>query len=196
MAFVKKYAWIGLFIVVAAFLLFKSSYSHSSSEEKPEFIPSSNKSQAETVVENTNEESESGIFVDVKGEVKSPGVYQVKAGQRVDDVIAMAGGLTHAADPASVNLAQKLQDEMVILVSSRQQEGGTGQISNQTAKLRINQATAEEIETLQGIGPSKAAAIVQYREEEGPFTSKEDLLNVGGIGEKTLEAISEKIQVP
>ncbi|MFQ3542707.1 ComEA family DNA-binding protein [Halobacillus rhizosphaerae] len=196
MTFVKKYAWIALLIVVAAFLVFKSSDTHSTLEEEPEFIPSSNKAEAETAVENTNEESKSSIFVDVKGEVKSPGVYQVKAGQRVDDVLAMAGGMTHDADPASVNLAQKLQDEMVILVSSSQQEAGTGELSSQMDKLRINQATAEEIESLQGIGPSKAAAIVQYREEEGPFKSKEDLLNVGGIGEKTLEAISENIQVP
>ncbi|ARI76999.1 helix-hairpin-helix domain-containing protein [Halobacillus mangrovi] len=144
---------------------------------------------------------ETGIKVDVKGEVSEPGVYEVKSDMRVDDVIQLAGGMTDKADPSSVNLAQKLIDEMVIHVYSSElvlSDGASekSQSPNPNGQVVLNQATVEEIQTLNGIGPSKAEAIIQYRQENGPFQTVDDLLKVSGIGEKTIETIKEDIRVP
>jgi competence protein ComEA len=138
------------------------------------------------------------VFIDIKGEVKQPGVYEMKAQDRVIDAIKTAGGFTANADQSHVNLAQKLQDEMVIEVIANNEDSAISTTlgAATTEKININQATAEEIEELNGIGPSKAAAIIQYREENGMFKQMEDLLNVSGIGEKTLEAIQDDIQIP
>ncbi|WP_245745182.1 helix-hairpin-helix domain-containing protein [Lentibacillus persicus] len=137
------------------------------------------------------------VMVDVKGEVTSPGVYEIASDSRVNDVIQMAGGFTNEADKTMVNLAQKVQDEMVILIPETGSEAsGSITQSNGDGKVRINYAEQSEIETLNGIGPSKAEAIIQYREENGLFKSEEDLLNVPGVGEKTLESLQEDIQVP
>ncbi|MGI8316079.1 helix-hairpin-helix domain-containing protein [Halobacillus mangrovi] len=162
---------------------------------------------ASSKIEKSNEKTipdsseENGIKVDVKGEVNQPGVYEVKSEMRVDDVIQLAGGMTDKADPSSVNLAQKLIDEMVIHVYSSESVTSDGasekpRIPNSNDQVVLNQATVEEIQTLNGIGPSKAEAIIQYRQENGPFKTVEDLVNVSGIGEKTIENIKEDIRVP
>ncbi|WP_430785141.1 helix-hairpin-helix domain-containing protein [Virgibacillus flavescens] len=142
------------------------------------------------------EETQSPInmFVDVKGEVRNPGVYTIKKDSRVEDVINLAGGFTKQADQTVVNLAQKVHDEMIIAVpkAGETRESATGN----TTKINLNYASQEEIEQLNGIGPSKAQAIIQYREETGLFQKIEDVLNVPGIGEKTLENMKENIQIP
>ncbi|AUJ26207.1 ComEA family DNA-binding protein [Virgibacillus dokdonensis] len=141
----------------------------------------------------------SSIYVDIKGEVKNPGVYEMDAEERVIDAIETAGGFTNNANESLVNLAQKVHDEMVIDVLPVG-DNGTPALTNRqhtdTSKIRINQATVEEIEALNGIGPAKAEAIVQYRDEKGHFQQIEDLLEVSGIGEKTLESLEDDIQVP
>ncbi|KGX93560.1 competence protein ComE [Pontibacillus halophilus JSM 076056 = DSM 19796] len=139
------------------------------------------------------------FYVDVKGEVVKPGVYEASLGDRVQDVINRAGGIKETGNPYSVNLAQKVVDEMVILVTNQEESTGqreAGSPSSQDGKVRINQATQEELETLPGIGPSKASAILQHREEHGPFKKVEDLLEVSGIGESTLQNIQESVQLP
>ncbi|MEC5422192.1 helix-hairpin-helix domain-containing protein [Virgibacillus sp. C22-A2] len=144
------------------------------------------------------DQEEINVVVDIKGEVKTPGVYQVEIDFRVNDVIQIAGGFTEDADESQVNLAQKVQDEMIILIPKK---GETEELNNSpnnngSAKLRLNYATQEELEGLNGIGPSKAQAIIQYREENGLFRTIEDLLKVSGIGQKTLENIRDSIQLP
>ncbi|CDQ39590.1 MULTISPECIES: helix-hairpin-helix domain-containing protein [Virgibacillus] len=136
------------------------------------------------------------MVVDVKGEVNKPGVYEMEEEDRVINAIEIAGGFTEEADQTQVNLAQRIQDEMVISVVKEGDTEAQTLSVNEKDKLHLNQATLEEIEALNGIGPTKAEAIVQYREENGLFKSVEDLLNVSGIGEKTLEAFQEDIQVP
>lgn len=148
-----------------------------------------------------NEESlpeHSTIIVDVKGEVVQPGIYEIDTDSRIHDVIELAGGFSDEADQTHVNLAQKVQDEMMIIVPKiGESVSVTGtNTSADTGQVRINYATQEEIETLSGIGPSKAQAIIQFRDEHGFFNSVEDLLQISGIGEKTLENIKEDIQVP
>lgn len=148
------------------------------------------------------------IMLDIKGGVKKPGVYKIDADARVNDAIMLAGGFTKDADEAQINLAQKVQDEMVINVpylsensdsstvqtTEQSSSGSTGNTSNQ--KVNINQATQEELESLSGIGPSKASAIIQYRDEHGMFQTVEELMEIPGIGEKTLDNIRDAIQVP
>ncbi|MBU8905618.1 helix-hairpin-helix domain-containing protein [Desertibacillus haloalkaliphilus] len=156
----------------------------------------------EDTVETDEEEvvEEVSIVIDIKGAVSSPGVYEMHSGQRVFDVIEQAGGLLTEANEAKINLAAKLQDEMVIYVpeigeDSEQVEVVTAvaEASDEGNKVRINSATTEELERLPGVGPAKAAAILSFREENGSFTTADELLQVSGIGEKSLEQMKEQI---
>lgn len=164
-------------------------------EEVPpqEIVQVSSESSSEDL---SSKELEQGqLIVDVKGEVKQPGVYEMAADTRVKDVIKRAGGFTGEADQYEINLAQKLFDEMILIVPKLGEENTSNTVIK-SSKVRINYATVEEIQKLPGIGPSKAKAIVEYRDEIGYFQSAQDLLNVPGIGEKTLESLLEEIQIP
>lgn len=154
-------------------------------------------SSENTMEENQQEQISTIAVVDVKGAIRKPGVYEMDMESRVNDVIQMAGGFSENANQTQVNLAQKVQDEMIIVVPTEGEEVQTsGEMGGGTGAIRINYATQEEIETLNGIGPSKAQAIIQYRDEHGLFRTVEDLLEVSGIGEKTLENLRDDIQVP
>ena len=142
---------------------------------------------------------ETVIFVDIKGEVKKPGVYQMKVGDRVKDAIDAAGGLTAEADSQKVNLAQKVEDQMVIVVPKVGEEaeaipaGATSKEVAKEGKVNINTATVEELKTLKGVGEKKAEAIIEYRKKNGSFKTKEDLMKVRGIGKKLFESFEERI---
>ena len=156
-----------------------------------------------TVLAEKTEESttqEAVIFVDIKGEVKKPGVYQMKAGDRVKDAIDAAGGLTAEADSQKVNLAQRVEDQMVIVVPKIGEEGdaaipagATSKEATKEGKVNINTATVEELKTLKGVGEKKAEAIIEYRKKNGSFKTKEDLMKVRGIGKKLFESFEERI---
>lgn len=151
------------------------------------------------------------FVIDVKGAVAYPGVYALTEDERIMDAIEMAGGYTEHADPSLINHAQKLQDEMVIYIPKVGEEmnetigqpiqmpqtssNSTSASVNSSGKVNINQATESELTTLPGIGPSKAAAIIQHRTEVGTFQTVEDLKSVSGIGEKTFEQLKELIDV-
>lgn len=141
---------------------------------------------------------EAPLIVDVKGAVVSPGVYELQPGARVQDAIQAAGGLLKDAEDRAVNLALKVQDEMSIYVPAA---GEAPAIPEQAAtsggdgKININTADETELATLPGIGPSKAAAIIAYRTEQGLFGKPEDLTNVPGIGDKTFENLKESVTV-
>ena len=142
---------------------------------------------------------ETVIFVDIKGEVKKPGVYQMKAGDRVKDALDAAGGLTEEADSQKVNLAKRLEDQMVIVVPKVGEEaeeipaGETRNEATKEGKVNINTATVEELKTLKGVGEKKAEAIIEYRKKNGSFQTKEDLMKVRGIGKKLFESFQERI---
>ena len=152
---------------------------------------------AEKTEENTT--LEAVIFVDIKGAVKKPGVYQMKAGDRVKDAIDAAGGLTAEADSQKVNLAQRVEDQMVIVVPKVGEEaeaipaGATSKEASKEGKVNINTATVEELKTLKGVGEKKAEAIIEYRKKNGSFQTKEDLMKVRGIGKKLFESFQERI---
>ncbi|WYP27905.1 helix-hairpin-helix domain-containing protein [Alkalihalobacillus sp. FSL W8-0930] len=150
---------------------------------------------------------ESSIMVDVKGAVIQPGIYELEPQSRVIDAINAAGGLSEDGDANQLNFAMILQDEMQIYAPAEGEEmsgmlsqnigsASTQQDSQSAGPLvNINTALEAELETLNGVGPSKSASIIAYREENGPFTTIEDLMNVSGIGEKSFEKLKAEITV-
>ena len=152
---------------------------------------------AEKIEASTTQETV--IFVDIKGAVKNPGVYQMKVGDRVKDAIDAAGGLTEEADSQKVNLAKRLEDQMAIVVPKVGEEaeeipaGETRKEATKEGKVNINTATVEELKTLKGVGEKKAEAIIEYRKKNGSFQTKEDLMKVRGIGKKLFESFQERI---
>jgi competence protein ComEA len=143
------------------------------------------------------------IMVDVKGAVRHPGVYTVEEGDRLIDAITAAGGYLPDADSRLLNHAMKLTDELLVyvpLVGEEPLEGGMSLVVQQNPQNTdglININTADEIllMTINGIGPAKASAIINYREEHGPFISPESIMDVSGIGQKTFEKLEHQITV-
>jgi competence protein ComEA len=140
------------------------------------------------------------LLVDVAGWVRHPGVYEFAGGARVIDAIEAAGGARPGAQLESLNLAAPLVDGTQILVVRQGQEapapvGGSGGGAVAGGLVNVNTATAAELEVLPGVGEVIAQAIVDHRTENGPFTSVDQLLDVSGIGDATLEDIRELVTV-
>lgn len=148
------------------------------------------------------------IKVDVKGAVKSPGIFTAQAGDRVIDLISSAGSFTEKADTDKVNFAQIIEDQMVIYVPEigEEDKGNLENIQVGTSDdavtkgtsgglVNLNTATQEDLQTLTGIGPSKADAILEYRETVGKFKEVDELKQVTGIGDKTFERLRDSISV-
>ncbi|HEX6009028.1 MAG TPA: ComEA family DNA-binding protein [Actinomycetota bacterium] len=139
------------------------------------------------------------ILVDVAGWVRRPGVYEFAEGARVIDAIDAAGGARPGAVLSSLNLAAPLVDGTQVLVPKESQSAPTTETetgtSGATGLVNVNSATNAELETLPGIGEVLAQAIVDHRTENGPFTSVEQLVDVSGIGDATLENIRELVTV-
>lgn len=130
------------------------------------------------------------LFVHVAGAVRRPGLYALGSGGRVADAIAAAGGAGARADLDLLNLAAPLTDGMKIEVLTRGAPGTTAPTgADATTAISLNSADAQTLETIPGVGPVTAAAILAYRDEAGPFTSIEQLMEVSGIGPATLESI-------
>jgi competence protein ComEA len=144
--------------------------------------------------------SPAGVIVHVAGWVRQPGVYDLPSGSRIIDALEMAGGPRAGADLTLLNLAAPLTDGQQVLVPRRSEQasGTTTPVAGSTpgtTLVNVNTATPEELETLPGIGEVLASAIVAYREEHGPFTSIDQLIDVSGIGEVTLEEIRDFVTV-
>jgi competence protein ComEA len=150
------------------------------------------------VVSGSAEPSGTVLVVDVAGWVRRPGVYEFPPGARVIDAVDRAGGARPGADLTLLNLAAPLADGQQILVPKRGQTtgSGTGVVGAAgSALINVNTADPTTLESLSGIGEVLAAAIVQYREEHGPFTSVDQLEDVPGIGPATLEDIRDQVTV-
>lgn len=141
------------------------------------------------------------VYVHILGAVASPGVYQLRDGDRVLDAVASAGGFTATADQRGVNLARFVVDGEQILVpeiGATDADGATqpgGGVEAVPGKLNLNTATSDELEELPRLGPEMASRILAWRDENGPFTAVEDLMNVTGIGEKTFDALKDLVTV-
>lgn len=140
------------------------------------------------------------LTVYINGEVKNPGVYKVRDGNRIGDLVKLAGGFSQNAETSKLNLAKKLKDEDYVYVegkssssnASTSTQGGT--ISAED-KVNINTASEEELKTVPGIGDVTAQKIIDYREKNGDFSSIEDLKKIDRIGTKTLDKMKDKIDV-
>ena len=150
-------------------------------------------------VEKAENRHDEKIFVDVKGAVKHPGVFETTKDKRVKDLIEEAGGLLDDADTSTLNLSQKVKDQMVIYVLKHgekpKQISDSGSSSSNTDVININTANLEQLMKISGVGKTKAEAIISYREKNGDFKKKEDITKVRGIGKATFEKIKDKIEV-
>ncbi|WP_410983918.1 helix-hairpin-helix domain-containing protein [Bacillus cereus] len=195
--FQKK--WLALLGAIGAvFILFiwqtKQQAEQPDVRVNPNVKSEENKSKLKAI---ESKEQKKTIVIDVKGAVHREGVYEMGMGARVKDGIEKAGGFLPEADITKVNLAQLMQDQMLLYVPKKgEQVQGANLPSGQEGKIQINVASKEQLEKITGIGPRKAENIMKYREEHGPFQKMEDLLEVDGIGEKSLEKIKDKIIIP
>lgn len=142
------------------------------------------------------------ITVDVKGAVKSPGIYDLPVGSRVHDAVQKAGGLTEEADSKSLNLAQKISDEALVYVptkgeeaASQQAASGTTPSTSKEKKINLNKASLEELKQVKGLGGKRAQDITDHREANGKFKSVDELKKVSGIGAKTIEKLKDYVTV-
>ena len=152
------------------------------------------------------------IIVHLAGEVNNPGVYQLKEGDRLVDLLKTAGGLTDKADLELINLAVTLADGQKIIIPNieqrnREENDFKEQNSidlnnlaviageNNSSLININRADLNQLVELSGIGEAKAQAIINYREDNGLFQSKDELIKISGIGEKTLDNIRDEISL-
>lgn len=142
----------------------------------------------EVITNNTPVSTSTDVIVQIKGEVKKPGLYSIQSDARVYDVILIAGGFTSSANADELNLAMKVADEMVIVVPSKEAKST---VENQ--KTSINKASISELMRLEGIGATKAQNIIDYRSNNGSFKTLEELMNVTGISSTIYNKIKEYI---
>lgn len=230
---IKKYfKWIVIFIIIIliiGYIIIKCSLNNNESAEVvlDEFDLEFNENiNVKEEREDLAIDSSKNFYVDIKGAVLNPGVYEIEENKKVIDVVNLAGGFTDNADTSLINLAKKVVDEMVIIIYTVEEVKNSkepetvikiiekecvcpeinndacinGGVSNKTeisdlGVVNINTASLDELLTLTGIGESKARAIIEYRESFGLFTTKEDIMNVDGIGESLYEKIKENITV-
>ncbi|GFH41685.1 competence protein CelA [Lactococcus hodotermopsidis] len=199
-----KMIGVGLAILlIAAIFVVKTLASHSDDnaiDAQSLMVASTSQSSEEKSEKASTSER---LIIDVKGAVNKPSIYEVAKNARVNDVIELAGGLTADADVKSINLAQKLTDEMVVYVATVGEEVSavattatdTRTATTNTTKVNLNTADLAQLQTLSGVGAKKAQDIIDYREQNGNFKTVADLGNVSGFGEKTIEKLKESITV-
>ncbi|WP_311523370.1 helix-hairpin-helix domain-containing protein [uncultured Streptococcus sp.] len=140
------------------------------------------------------------ITVDVKGAVKTPGIYDLPVGSRINDAVQKAGGLTDNADSKSINLAQKISDEALVYVPTKGEDTSQATQSNasnskENKKVNLNKASLEELKQVKGLGAKRAQDIIDHRDSNGKFKSVDELKKVSGIGTKTIEKLKEYVTV-
>jgi competence protein ComEA len=132
------------------------------------------------------------IYVHVAGSVKAPGIYQLDSGTRVYDAVLAAGGFTSKANQASVNMARALTDGEQLVISSGASSAVYEGVMT-SSLISLNQASSSQLEDLPGVGPALAGRIIDWRETNGGFKAKEDLLNVAGIGDKLFASVKDLV---
>lgn len=161
--------------------------------------------ESENKIEESDEKEEK-IKIHITGEVNVQGIIELKEGDRIADAIEEAGGITDKADVTKINLAYTLEDGQKLYIPSIEdkeiveKEGifeSEDLLKNEekNKKVNINKATEEELQKINGVGPSLASKIIKYRKENGNFKTIEDLKNVSGIGDKKFEGIKDYIRV-
>ena len=207
---IKEYKIIAicavLGLVLGGFFLIKPSSQTSVKETNLQTevaaVSKDSSSEKEVKKEEKEESPEQDLItVDVKGAVKSPGIYDLPVGSRVHDAVQKAGGLTEEADSKSLNLAQKVSDEALVYVptkgeeASQQTASGTTPSTSKEKKVNLNKASLEELKQVKGLGGKRAQDIIDYRETNGKFKSVDELKKVSGIGAKTIEKLKDYVTV-
>ena len=218
----KKFLFITGFLALACILM-GILYLKDASAEEAFHCPVETLDMSE--YEDEEQEDSSKLRVDIKGAVRNPGVYELETGSVVNDLIKASGGLMSNADTSNLNLSKKLANEMVIIVYTKDEVKemkqndklgdanitdelnenssiiGGSETSKKTTtsktsgKVNLNTASKEELETLNGIGSSKAESIIQYRSTCGAFRTIEDIKNISGIGDAVYAKIKDYITV-
>ena len=208
---IKEYKIIvicaGLGLALSGFFLLKptsqTSVKETNLQAEVSAVSKESSSQKEVKKEEKEESPEQDLItVDVKGAVKSPGIYDLPVGSRVHDAVQKAGGLTEEADSKSLNLAQKISDEALVYVPTKGEEAvsqqagsGTTPSTSKEKKVNLNKASLEELKQVKGLGGKRAQDIIDHREANGKFKSVDELKKVSGIGAKTIEKLKDYVTV-
>ena len=197
----------GLGLALGGFFLLKptsqTSVKESNLQAEVAAVSKDSSSDKEVKKEEKDESPEQDLItVDVKGAVKSPGIYDLPVGSRVHDAVQKAGGLTEEADSKSLNLAQKVSDEALVYVPTKGEEAvsqqtasGTTASTSKDKKVNLNKASLEELKQVKGLGGKRAQDIIEHREANGKFKSVDELKKVSGIGAKTIEKLKDYVTV-
>lgn len=213
----KKYILAAL-VLGAAFLFIRQNNNHQVDNSavlgnKVEQVARKKSSSSFTAGAN-NSSTAKTVTVDISGAVKKQGVYTLRNGARIDELIKAAGGLKANAQLRNINRAVMLKDQDKVHIpykgeraaeasvnmagstsASTQGEATASSASSNETKVNINTASAADLQKLNGIGEKKAAQIIAYREEKGQFKKIEDLMQVSGIGEKTFAALKDQLAI-
>ncbi len=197
--FLFKTKYIVLLGVIVLLVISFFAVNHLSKEE-----PVNTETNYISYVEPTTNENTNMFYVDLKGAVKKPGVYKVKEGTIVNDLINLAGGLKKNAYTDDINLSKKLVSQEVVFIHTINDVKTTSvmttsptitnSLENKSSLVNINTASINELTSLAGIGEAKALAIVAYR-TQSPFKSIEEIKNVEGIGEAAFAKIKDFITI-
>ena len=204
---IKEYKIIvictGLGLLVGGFFLLKPDSQTPVKETNLQAEVAAVSKDSSTEKEEKDESVEQDLItVDVKGAVKSPGIYDLPVGSRVNDAVQKAGGLTEQADSKSLNLAQKVSDEALVYVPTKGEEAASQQTGSGVAsstskekKVNLNKANLEELKQVKGLGGKRSQDIIDHRETNGKFKSVDELKKVSGIGAKTIEKLKDYVTV-
>lgn len=187
-------AAVVLVMLALAVAVVMSAVTAAGSAPRPVVIPSSTAGASDVTLESGGGAVDSApALVHVLGEVRSPGIYELKGDARVLDAIAAAGGLTEAAEAGAVNLARRVVDgeQLVVPKIGEVPVPTAGEVSGSATGaggvISLSSASVEQLDSLPRIGPAIAQRIVDWREARGRFSSVDDLLQIDGIGAKTVE---------
>lgn len=197
---------VAVIIIIVAFLLFGPKGNNESIT-----LDNENSHQNEESLQSDKPEkkNEGKLYVDISGEVKKPGVYEMSSDSRIFHVIEKAGGFTGKADKSSLNQAEIVKDGQKIIVSKKGDSNNNSEKSGYSSsgsesnyqgeniqnKININKADVTELQKITGVGPSTAKKIIDYRNSNGGFKTIDDLKKVKGIGEKTFSKIKDYITI-
>lgn len=204
----------GFVFAVIGIILFVGIYFFNTINTNADSVDSDIVEEKEVEATNKISKTTSKIKVDIKGQIKNPGVYEASSSDRVIDIIKKSGGLEKNADTDTVNLSKVIYDEMVIIIPIKKDakeantpkvvlknDAGVNDIKQSTSNeksinsgiVNINTASLKELITLTGIGESKANAIIEYRTKNGKFKTIDDIKKVSGIGSSLFEKIKNNI---
>lgn len=208
---IKSHKWETTGIIVGLLLFGILGLNHFGTHHKEDNLNINLEKKVSTITEkkvpmisHVKDKVSNQVTVDVKGAVNHPGVYSLPSQSRVTDAIKRAGRLSNLADSKSVNLAQKLQDETVIYVAQKgekitvveeEKANNIATQGNSKGKINLNKADLSSLQTISGVGAKRAQDILDYRDSQGGFKTIDDLKNVSGIGEKTLEKLRQDVTI-